>query len=158
MNKPIILAAMDPNRVIGNKGQLPWHIPEELAHFKATTMKHAMIMGRNTYDSIGGSLPGRISIVLTNRPIDIPGFSTHNIHTALDMARIFIPTRQVFIIGGAHVFKQYIEAGLVDRAIISHIHCEYDGDTFFPLLVDWECVSSKEYADFTVKEWVRNET
>lgn len=61
----IAIAAMTKNRVIGNHGKIPWHIPEDFKHFKETTLGCPIIMGRNTYISIGRSLPGRENIVLT---------------------------------------------------------------------------------------------
>ena len=64
-----IIAAMDRNRLIGNKNQLPWHLPADLAHFKHVTMGKPIIMGRKTYDSIGRPLPGRTNIVLTRSPL-----------------------------------------------------------------------------------------
>ena len=63
-----IIAAMDRNRLIGNKNQLPWHLPADLAHFKQVTMGKPIVMGRKTYESIGRPLPGRTNIVLTRSP------------------------------------------------------------------------------------------
>ena len=63
-----LITAMDRNRLIGNKNQLPWHLPADFAHFKSTTMGKPVIMGRKTYDSIGRLLPGRTTVVVTRQP------------------------------------------------------------------------------------------
>ncbi len=64
----VLVAAYADNRAIGNAGGIPWHIPEDFAHFKATTLGHTLVMGRATYDSIGRPLPGRTTIVITRDP------------------------------------------------------------------------------------------
>src|SRR3546814_2612114 len=63
----VMVAAFARNRVIGNKGEIPWHIPEDFAHFKRTTLGHTLVMGRATWDSIGRPLPGRTTVVVTRR-------------------------------------------------------------------------------------------
>ena len=68
MTRITLIAAVARNGVIGFAGGMPWHLPDELAHFKATTMGHALIMGRTTFESIGRALPGRRTLVVTRNP------------------------------------------------------------------------------------------
>jgi dihydrofolate reductase len=125
----IIIAAMAANRVIGRGNTIPWHIPEELQWFKATTMGHILIMGRKTHESVGRPLPGRTTIVIsrdTNRCF--PGCTTvQGLNQALDLCA---GCEKVFIAGGAQVYAQALP--LTDTIILSVLDQEVDGDTFFP--------------------------
>jgi dihydrofolate reductase len=125
----IIIAAMAANRVIGRGNTIPWHIPEELQWFKATTMGHILIMGRKTHESVGRPLPGRTTIVIsrdTNRCF--PGCTTvQGLKQALDLCA---GCEKVFIAGGAQVYAQALP--LTDTIILSVLDQEVDGDTFFP--------------------------
>lgn len=135
----ILLVAMAENRVIGKNGAIPWHIPEEIAHFKRTTMGHALVMGRKTYDSIGRPLPGRTNIVISNQPdLVIEGCKVvSSLEEALDTARMF--HKKIFIIGGGEIFNQSMV--LADSIYLSVIHREIDGNVFFP--------------DFSEKEFIK---
>lgn len=84
----ILIAAMADNRVIGNKGQLPWYLPEDLQNFKRLTTGGVVIMGRKTYESIGKPLPNRRNIVLSSQELEFPGIDvSHSIQEMLDMLR-----------------------------------------------------------------------
>ena len=109
-----IIAAMDRNRLIGNKNQLPWHLPADLAHFKKVTMGKPIIMGRKTYDSIGRPLPGRTNIVLTRSPdFHADGVVTANtLEQALDGADKFLG------LSAARVPKAGWLAKMADRPLI----------------------------------------
>jgi dihydrofolate reductase len=125
----IIIAAMSANRVIGRKGIIPWHIPEELQWFKAATMGHTLIMGRKTYESIGRPLHGRSTIVISRDPgRSFPGCATVR---SLDQA-LALCTEQakVFIAGGAQIYT--LAMPLTDTIILSVLDQEVAGDTFFP--------------------------
>ena len=125
----ILIAAMSRNRVIGHNNTIPWHIPEEMEHFKNTTMGHAVIMGRRTFDSIGKALPGRLNVVLSkNTKIHIPecviaGSLQEAIHCCQGQEK-------VFIIGGNKVYLESL--ALVNTILLTVIDQEYKGDTFFP--------------------------
>ena len=125
-----VVAAVADNGVIGNRGDIPWHVPADFAHFKALTMGHVLVMGRATYDSIGRALPGRATIVLTRDPewsadgVLVAG----SLDAALELAA-GLPG-EVFVAGGAGVY-----AAALDRAhalVISEVHVSPEGDTFFP--------------------------
>lgn len=125
----IIIAAMAANRVIGSKGSIPWHIPEELQWFKATTMGHPLIMGRKTYESIGRPLPGRTTIVISRHPdSSLAGCSmAASLNEALSQCA---GRDKVFIAGGAQIYA--LALPFTDTILLSVLAQEIDGDTFFP--------------------------
>ncbi|MEN8258363.1 MAG: dihydrofolate reductase [Thermodesulfobacteriota bacterium] len=140
----ILLVAMAENRVIGKNNAIPWHIPEEVAHFKRTTMGHALVMGRKTYDSIGHPLPGRTNIVITNQAdLKIEGCKmASSLQEALDIAKPL--HEKIFIIGGGEIFKQSM--ALADSIYLSIIHREVAGDIYFPEFSESEFV--KTYSEY----------
>ena len=122
----LIIAALDRNRVIGNGGTLPWHLPEDLKRFKRLTTGHAVLMGRKTYESLGKPLPHRRNIVLSSRPIDgVESFSS--LSSALQSLE---SVETLFIIGGGEVFRQALP--LADGMYLTIVEGEHEGDTFFP--------------------------
>jgi dihydrofolate reductase len=123
-----VLAAVGANLVIGRDGRMPWHLPQDLAHFKATTMGHTMVMGRKTYDAIGRALPGRRTVVITRQQDwHAPGVEVaHSLAEALSLAG---PT-EVFIIGGSEVYRQAMP--FADQMMLTEIEQSPDGDAFFP--------------------------
>ena len=125
----ILIAAMAQNRVIGKNNTIPWHIPEEMRHFKESTMGHAVIMGRKTFESIGTPLPGRLNVVLSrDSNIHCPGFlPARNLQKGLDCCQ---GQEKVFIIGGRDLFKESMQ--LADTILLSILDREYEGDTLFP--------------------------
>jgi dihydrofolate reductase len=117
--------------VIGRAGGLPWHLPEDLRHFKAATTGHAIIMGRRTWESIGRALPGRTSVVVSTRELDLPPgvLSARDLDAALHRARAVDP--EPFVIGGATLYQAAMP--LATRLSVTEIDLEVpDGDTFFP--------------------------
>jgi len=132
-----LIVARARNGVIGRHGTLPWHLPEDLAHFKRTTMGHTVIMGRKTWDSISRPLPGRRNIVITRDPRWLaPGAETA---TSLEQAlqRCAAPSgqaeRDVFIIGGAQLYAQALQQH-VDSIFLTEIDADFEGDALFPPL------------------------
>ena len=102
-----IVVAMDDNRLIGSKNQLPWHLPADLAYFKKLTTGKSILMGRKTYDSIGRPLPNRRNIVITrNSNISIPGCEVvSSIDDALELTKDDL---EVMVIGGASLCEQLL--------------------------------------------------
>ncbi len=131
-----IVVAIGDNGVIGRDGGLPWPPTGDLAHFKALTMGHPMVMGRTTFASIGRPLPGRTSIVLTRDPTwSADGVEVaHDLGAALASAAVL--SDQTFLIGGAQVYAEALGAGRVDRMVVTRVHQSPDGDAWFPD-VDW---------------------
>ena len=136
MTRISIIAAVARNGVIGHEGRMPWHLPEELAHFKAVTMGHALVMGRSTFESIGRVLPGRRTIVLTRDPAwQHPGVeAAHSFAEAVSLAG---PADEVFVAGGAQVYAEALP--YAHRMVLTEIDAEPEGDTWFPAWprADW---------------------
>ena len=124
-----IIVAVAKNGVIGDKNSLLWHLREDMIHFRTTTSGHPVVMGRKTYDSIGRPLPKRTNVVITrDTNLAIEGCSVvHSIEEAIAM---FESTEEVFIIGGAQIYRQALP--LADRIYLTVIDKEYEGDTSFP--------------------------
>ena len=136
-----LIVAHSSNRVIGVDGQLPWHIPDDLKYFKAITIGKPIIMGRKTFDSIGKPLPGRLNIIITkNTDLTIEEcVVVNNLEAAITEAKNYFKTQdteqeEIFIIGGAQIFKQSME--FVNKIYITEVHAEYAGDVFFDELSD----------------------
>jgi dihydrofolate reductase len=124
-----LVAAVAANGIIGANGKLPWHIPEELKHFKQLTLGHPVIMGRRTWESLKGPLPQRENIVVTRQAgYDAPGAA---VASSLDAAlAMCIGEPVAFVIGGTQLFEESLPlaAGLV----LTEIQRDYEGDTWFP--------------------------
>jgi dihydrofolate reductase len=124
-----LIAALASNGVIGIEGKLPWHLPEDLKHFKTLTLGHPIIMGRRTWESLGKALPGRENIVVTRTPgYDAPGAA---VASSLEAALALCTGEPVaFVIGGHQLFVESlpVAAGL----ILTEIFQAYEGDTWFP--------------------------
>jgi dihydrofolate reductase len=124
-----LIVARARNGVIGRGGTLPWRLPEDLAHFKRTTMGSPIVMGRRTWDSIGRALPGRRSIVVSRSAAFTPAGA--EVVPSLDAALALVrDVPEVFVIGGAELFK--VAAPLAQRMIVTGIDADFEGDTFFP--------------------------
>jgi len=148
-----LIVAQAANGVIGAAGKLPWHIPADLAHFKRLTMGAPMIMGRATFDSLPGILPGRRHIVLTRDPDwtlpDSAEDSDEMVTTAnsLDKAISMANGARIAVIGGAQVFAEALPRAR--RIELTQIHRDYDGDTVMPPIPaeDWTEVSREDHAE-----------
>lgn len=134
--KITLIAAMGRNRAIGKDGALPWHLPAELQHFKATTMGKAIVMGRRTWVSIGRALPGRQNIVVTrNSGYEAPGCDVaHSLEQAVRLAA----SDEVMIIGGGELYAEALP--FADRMVLTLVECEPAADTWFPAWrpADWD--------------------
>jgi len=157
-----LIAAVADNRVIGRDGEMPWHLPADLRHFKETTMGHPVIMGRRTYDSIaadiGGPLPGRTNIVLSRSDPDLPEevLVVDSIDRAVDAARAAAgDTGTVYVIGGATVYEQFLPQA--DRLVLTEIQESYAGDTEFPAWdrEEWTERSREDHDGFSFVEYER---
>lgn len=125
------IVATAKNNVIGKDNQIPWYLPADLVYFKKTTLNHHIIMGRNSYHSIGRPLPKRTNIVVTRDPF----FSAegvlvaHSLEEALGMAFDNGET-EAFIIGGGHIYRE--SADLWDKLYLTEVDVSPEGDVFFP--------------------------
>lgn len=124
-----IIAAMAKNRVIGIANTLPWRLPEDLKHFKALTLGHHILMGRKTWESLPGKLPGRTSVVITrSRDLQAPGCIVVN--SIEDAIAACSGDDEVFFIGGAELYRQALD--IADRLYLTEIQAEFAGDAWFP--------------------------
>jgi dihydrofolate reductase len=134
----MIAAVAAKNRVIGNGMELPWHVPEDLKHFKRMTMGETLVMGRRTYESIihqfGGALPGRRMVVITSRGrlVDHPRAEVYP--SPAEAMNALAGLNRVFIGGGATLYEQFLP--LADRLELTLIEGDFEGDTFFPPFED----------------------
>lgn len=126
-----IVVATDNSNGIGINNTLPWHLPEDLAHFKRTTSGHAIIMGRKTFDSIGRPLPNRRNIVITRNP----AWRHDGVEAVTSVAAAIAlagDDAQAFIIGGAQIYAETLRH--TDRLIVTKIDHDFACDAFFPAI------------------------
>lgn len=146
-----IVAAMDVNGVIGVKGKLPWHLPQELAHFKAMTTGHTVVMGRKTFESIGKPLPQRRNIVLTTQSVTLPDVET--LHSVEEVFRLS-EHEDVMIIGGSEVYELFLPHA--DVMVLSVIDGVYEGDARFPMITEeWVKLHTLPKEGFSVDFYTR---
>jgi dihydrofolate reductase len=127
-----VVVACAENRVIGRGGELPWRLPDDLRHFRALTTGHVVVMGRRTFESVGRALPRRRNLVVTSRPLDVPGVeAVPDLEAALAAAG---DAPRVFVIGGEALFRAALPRA--DRIFLTRVHAAPEGDARFPE-VDW---------------------
>lgn len=130
-----LIAAVAANGVIGADGELPWHLPADLRHFRETTTGHPVILGRRTYESIvdriGGPLPDRTNVVLSRGEPDLPAAVVHaeSAEAALAAARE-TGADTVYVAGGRSVYETFFDHA--DRLVLTELEDAYEGDTCFP--------------------------
>ena len=141
-----IIAAHDRERGIGIDNKMPWHIPIDLKRFKRITMGHHLILGRKTFQSIGGPLPGRQMIILSRNPdFEAEGcLISRSFDDALQLADA-AGEAEVFVIGGGEVYKNALP--IVDRLYLSFVDTVAEADTHFPRLNpdDWSVICEQEF-------------
>lgn len=127
-----MVVAMAENRVIGNKGDIPWRIPGEQKIFRKLTIGRNLILGRKTHESIGRLLPDRATIIVTRQPdYEVPGAHVvHSLQEALALANSL--GGDIVIGGGGELYKETM--ALTDKIYLTIIHAEFEGDAFFPEL------------------------
>ncbi|GAB3618607.1 type 3 dihydrofolate reductase [Okibacterium endophyticum] len=149
-----LVAALGRNRVIGAGGGMPWHLPDDLAHFKRTTMGGVMVMGRKTFDSIGRPLPGRRSIVVTRDT----GWSFEGVevaHSLPDAVALAGDGASVFVVGGGEIYAQALP--IADRLELTEVHAVPEGDTWFPEWSrdEWVETAREPHEGFDFVTWER---
>jgi len=139
-----LIAAMDKNRVIGNKGKLPWTLPADLKYFKDNTKRKPIIMGRKTFESIGRPLPDRVNIIVT-RDEDYKKEGCTVVHSAEEAIKAAGDVAEVMVIGGSQIYKEFLP--LANRIHLTKVDAEVDGDTYFPefKIEEWKEVSYEEH-------------
>ncbi len=124
-----MIAAMANDRVIGKDNQMPWHLPEDLKHFKAMTLGKPIVMGRKTFESIGKPLPGRQNIVIT-RQADYQPQGVDVVGSFEEAKALVTDVEELVVIGGGQLYAQLID--VADRLYLTHINLNVEGDTHFP--------------------------
>jgi len=139
-----LIVAMTENRVIGKDNQLPWKIPADMRYFKQTTVGHPVIMGRKTFESLNKPLVDRKNIVLSQQQ-DWQAAGCTVVHSIQDALTAAQDTQEVFIIGGATIYKAFLP--LVDCIYLTEIHTILEGDSYFPELNsrEWEVISQSSH-------------
>ena len=139
-----LVAAIARNYAIGLKGQLPWHLPSDLAHFKALTIGKPILMGRLTYESIGRPLPKRRNLVLT-RSTDFSAEGVETFDSIESALEALEGEEELMVIGGGQVYRQALSRA--GRIHLTVVHSDVSGDAFFPRLdaVDWMITHRVDY-------------
>ena len=138
-----IIVAIDNNGAIGRRNDIPWHLSDDLKRFKAITMGHTDIMGKNTWDSLPFKpLKGRRNIVISTSMSKTEGCEIAN--TIEDAMKMAAQDEQAFIIGGARIYEQTIEKA--DRLIVTHVDLSVtDADRYFPKIsAKWKAIEKSE--------------
>ena len=133
-----LIVACAKNNVIGNKGRIPWDLPEDRQRFKKLTLGSVVIMGRRTFEEIfekfGRGLPERETIVVSKNH-DFAGeqlCTVRSLEEAISFAKKQFPQKDIFICGGESIYKEAIAKKLVEKMYITKVDLEPEGDTFFP--------------------------
>lgn len=138
-----LIVAIAENGVIGDKNALLWNIKEDMRRFRTTTTGHPVVMGRKTFESIGRPLPKRTNVVITRSDVKFEGCEmAHSLEEAIAK---FPAEEEIFIIGGAQIYKQALP--LVDKLYLTIVHRNYEGDTSFPEIdySEWREVAREEF-------------
>ncbi len=145
-----IIAAISKNNALGKNNDLIWHLPADLKRFKKITTGHHILMGRNTFESIGKPLPNRTTIIISrNQNYFKDGcLIANSLEQAIEMSN---EEENIFIIGGAQIYKYAMEHNLVDVLDITLVHHEFEADVFFPE-IDFSVWEQVEVESFTADE------
>ncbi|MGB0890933.1 MAG: dihydrofolate reductase [Flavobacteriaceae bacterium] len=141
-----IIAAIANNNALGKDNDLIWHLPADLKRFKSITSGHYILMGRNTFESIGKPLPNRTTVIITrNKNYFKEGcLIAHSLEEAIDLAE---NDTNIFIIGGAQIYNETMKKGLADTLDITLVHNDFNADVFFPKinLNEWEETKREDF-------------
>ena len=142
-----IIAAIANNNALGKDNDLIWHLPADLKRFKKVTSGHHILMGRNTFESIGKPLPNRTTVIITrNKNYTVEGcIVVDSIEKAIEVSKA---DAHIFIIGGAQIYKQAIVSNIADQLDITQVHHSFDADVYFPEIDTkiWEEVSREDFS------------
>jgi dihydrofolate reductase len=152
INTPIaLIVAVARNGVIGRDNTLPWRLPADLKHFKATTLGKPIVMGRKTFESLGKPLPGRTNIVITrDESFSAEGaVVVHTIEAALqaaDAIAVRDGAAEIMVIGGAEIYRQALP--LAQVLYYTRVELDVDGDAHFPAIdwAQWQCLEQQRFA------------
>ena len=149
-----LIYARSRNGVIGRDGQMPWHLPEDLAHFRRTTLGQPVIMGRKTWDSLPPRfrpLPGRLNIVITRQPDWHPEPASDDVRRASSLPEALALSEvhggtggTVWVMGGAQIYA--LAAPMAHQAVVTEIEADFEGDALAPNLgEDWQEIARERH-------------
>jgi dihydrofolate reductase len=169
-----LIAAMDEDRLVGRGNELPWRLPEEMEHFRRTTLGSAVVLGRVTWESMTEKHPfldGRVNFVVTRSPAHWrekladagfdPTFGPHFVDTielAITRAKREFPeyVENVFLLGGRQLYELALRRNLVERMVISHVKGRHIGDVYFPPIgPEWTGKTVSKHKTFDVVEYTK---
>lgn len=154
-----LIVAMTNHKIIGNNGQLVWKIKDDMKLFKENTLNQTVIMGKNTWESIPTKfrpLPNRNNIVISRTVGELGEAEVANsIEKSLEIAKKY--NTEIFCIGGAQIYKEFLEKDLIEVLHISWVKQNYDGNIFFPEIDfnNWEEMEKTEFEEFIYKKYIR---
>lgn len=140
-----IIVAKAKNNTIGKDNKLLWHISDDLKRFKEITTDHNIIMGRKTFESLGGVLPNRKHIIFSQNPdFKVNNENVEIVHSMLQIQQYIEDENENFVIGGAMIYNLLMP--YVTKMYVTEIEKDFEGDTFFPKINDeiWEEISREE--------------
>jgi len=157
----VLVAAVAANGVIGADGETPWHLPADLEQFRELTVGHPVVVGRRTHEAIrarlGGPLPDRTNVVLTNSPGTLPDdvVAADSVAAAVDAAAA-TGAETAYVAGGGSVYEQFLPRA--DALVLSELDEAFDGDTYFPAFdpARWREAGRERYDRFDVVTYVRD--
>ena len=165
MKTTLLVAWTEKDRLIGCKNGLPWKITKDLKLFQERTKGHTVIFGLTTYSNLPVKpLKGRLNIVVTPTFLEIPSILPRKtalapacgVKEAIDLSCHNYPKNDIFICGGASIYKQALEQDLVDQMLVSVIPGHYTGDIYFPEFPDmWDREIVEQYDEFFVERWTK---
>jgi dihydrofolate reductase len=158
-----LVAALGQNRIIGGNNQMLWHLPNDFRYFRKLTLHHTVVMGRNTWLSLGKPLPQRRNWVLSTTLVSKPGMEVFPHWEAL-LERYQGQSEEIFVIGGGQIYTQALP--LAKRMVLTHVEASPQGDAYFP---EWDPnqwhfverlrqnVDERHAHGFVIRDWRRNE-
>lgn len=156
----VSVAAVAENGVIGDDGELPWpSIPEDREQYRNRVADSPVVLGRRTFESMLDDLPGRVQIVLSRSEREYgveSAVPVQSVEEAIEEGRE-LDEETVYVLGGGVIYRLFQPR--LDRMVLSRIHGEYEGDSYYPEFDDekWELVAETSHDRFTLEEWVRVE-
>lgn len=146
------IAAMSENRVIGNRGAIPWHLPEDFKWVKQCTRDQVIAMGRKTFESMGRPLPRRENIVISRSAATLPGCT---VLPSIEALRDYQTDREIWIFGGAEIYRQALPE--VAELFLTVVYGQFEGDAFFPAFEELfqEPEVIRREAEFEIRRYVR---
>ena len=153
----VSVAALADNRVIADGDRIPWgRLPADREQYRARVAEDPVVLGRRTFDAMGADPAGRVQVVLSRTEREYDRETTHHaggIEAALELATE-LGDDTVYVLGGGEVYRGFQPR--LDRMVLSHVHGEYSGDTYYPEWgEEWVVVSERAHERFTLREWVR---